>query len=110
MYYVTLMFDLDPNDYGEDCNTVADAEAIVKAMVKGNTDMPYLEDVDISVSEERDLRPLPIGTIYDNQEIVEVVDYDASDPEMPYKYRLTNGGHVWIELKDYPDLLKGLGI
>ncbi len=42
------------------------------------------------------LSPLAIGTEFDGRKIVEVLDCDANDLDMPFLYALDDGEHVWI--------------
>jgi hypothetical protein len=45
------------------------------------------------------VKPLPIGTVYDGQRIVDVICSDPGDDYQPYCYMLEDGSAVWIPVK-----------
>jgi len=51
------------------------------------------------------MEPLPIGTEYDGNVIVEVVDMDPSDTYQPFSYLLDNGEIVWIPQGEEPQYI-----
>lgn len=44
--------------------------------------------------------PLPIGTLFDDLMILDVVDRDPTDPYQPYLYLLEDGRQVWIPVTE----------
>jgi len=52
--------------------------------------------------------PLPIGTVVcDGQKIVEVLQVDKSDPDMPYQYLLDDHDRVWLEAHNWCSTCQG---
>lgn len=48
------------------------------------------------------MEPMSIGTIYEGQRIVHIIDSDDTDDYQPYLYMLEDGTTVWIPVSEYP--------